>query len=241
MNQPWKLFAVGLISIVLATGCGGSGKPAAQTPPTPADNGGPVVPGATDSASSPIAPAAKPGLTKIPPEKLAIGDYMPPLDDDRVEIAKPVGWQALPRDSDFLTRFYQTNRNGLPRIEITVEPRTYGDLTTVTAENVESFVKLVAAELGDLELIENVIPLQIGDTSCARYVGRVDLNLQGGQKIIAERQRLLVLRDSRLYTIDLLVLPNTLLRSRDAAYAVCASLRFGEAKQPAAAGALLPE
>jgi hypothetical protein len=252
MNRPGKLLAVALVPVFLTTGflTVGCGDPNKSPASAPASSGGSDTAPATspqpasDTVSSPGISSAVPttqGVTKIPQDKLAIGDYMPPLDDDRVEIAKPQGWQAMPRDSAFLTRFYRTNRNGLPRIEITVEPRTYGDLATVTSENVEQFVKLVAERLGDLELVEKVIPLQIGDTPCARYVGRVDLKLSAGQTISAERQRLLVLQDGRLYTIDLLVMPKTLRQSRDAAYAVCAGLRFGGGQQPPATGELLPE
>ncbi len=220
--------------LVVVAGCGGGGT-------TPSDAGGPAGPAKAASGGSPevaaSAPTAAPqsAVIKVPREKLSIGDYMPPLDDDRIEIPKPQGWQALPRDSDYLTRFYQTNRNGLPRIEITVEPRTYGSLETATAANVEEFARLVAGELDDLELVENVIPLVIGETACARYVGRVDLKLSAGQTISAERQRLLVLHAGRQYTIDLLVLPNTLRQSRDAAYAVCAGLRFPGGGQTATA------
>ena len=243
MNQPWKLIALGLVTIAPTVGCRDSSQP--STPPAAPASGN--VPGTTRPGNSPAgaansAPdqAAAQGVTKIPRDQLPIGDYMPPLDEDRIEIAKPKNWQALPRDSDFLTRFYESNRNGLPRIEITVKPQTYGDLTTVTAENVEQFAQLVAADLGELELVEKVLPLQVGSTPCARYVGRVDLKLATGQTISAERQRLLVLQDSRLYTIDLLVMPNTLRKSRNAAYAVCASLRFGGGGEPPAAGDLLP-
>ncbi len=241
MNRPRKLIAVASLAALMTTGCTGS-----STPGTPATSGGsPSVatptagrPADTTAKSGPAQPGTAKGVIRVPQDKLAIGDYMPPLDDDRVEIAKPQGWQALPRDSAYLTRFFQTNRNGLPRIEITVEPRTYGEIESVTADNVEQFAKLVAKDLGDLELIENVLPLQIGETACARYVGRVDLKLAAGQTINAERQRLLVLQGGRLYTIDLLVLPNTLRQSRDAAYAVCASLRFGGPPHPAGDGLL---
>ncbi len=241
MNRPGNLIASCLVTVFLAIGCSDSSKSSSSAPASP----GGTASGVTQPASdSPVAPNSAPvratvrGVTKIPEDKLAIGDYMPPLDDDRIEIAKPQGWRALPRDSDYLTRFYEANPNGLPRIEITVEARSYGDLETATSENVEQFAELVAADLAALELVENVIPLQIGDTACARYVGLVELKLAAETKISAERQRLLVLQDGRLYTIVLLVLPNTLRRSRDAAYAVCASLRFGEEIDPPTTGDL---
>jgi len=244
MNRLGKLIAGGLVTISLGMGCSDSSKSSssAYTSTGGASTGvtQPTSSSAVASKSDPVR-VTVPGVTKIPADKLAIGDYMPPLDDDRIGIAKPQGWRALPRNSAYLTRFYQSNPNRLPRIEITVEVRTYGDLETVMSENIEQFAKLVAADLGDLELVENVVPLQIGDTACARYVGRVELILAAEKKISAERQRLLVLQDGRLYTIDLLVLPNTLRRSRDAAYAVCASLRFGKGSALPTTGKLLPE
>lgn len=247
MNRPWNLFASGLVTnlltgmllvgILSASGCRDSSSPSNVAPATPGIPTGDTPVASPDPEAAPV-----PGVTKIPAGELAIGDYMPPLDEDRIEIAKPKGWLAFPRDSNFLTRFYQTNRNGLPRIEIKVEPKTYDDLATVTPENVEQFAKLVAVELGDLKLVEAVLPLQVGDTPCARYVGLVELKLPTGKKISAERQRLIVLQDGRQYTIDLLVLPNTLRKSRNAAYAVCASLRFGGGSlEVPATGDLLPE
>ena len=138
-------------------------------------------------------------------------------------------------------RFREPNREGLPRIELKVETRSYGDLETVTSVNVEQFAKLVAAELSDVEFIEKVVPMLIGETACARYVSFVGLESAKGITTIAERQRLMVLHNGRLYTIDLLVNQNTLKQSRNAAYAVCASLDFGQVNEPSTTGDLLPD
>jgi hypothetical protein len=156
-----------------------------------------------------------------------LANYLPPLDGGRIEIAPPANWRTMPRDSNYVTRFYKTDRNGLPRIEVKVEERSFGDISTVTRDNVQRFAELVAADLKTqgTELVEPVIPLVLGEVPCARYVTSLKLKM-GDKTISAERQRLLVLNAGRLYTIDLLVLPATLKRSRDAAYAVCSSMRF---------------
>jgi len=249
MNRAWQLIVCGLVAISLTVGCGRSPStvPNASGVKLPLD--GPV---ATSNPTSPDSPAMNPatsGITsqvvhKIPIEKLEIGDYMPRLDDGDggyVEIATPEGWVPIPRNSDYLMRFHEPKRKGLPRIELKVETRSYGDLVTVTSENVEQFAKLVAAELSDVEfIIENVVPMLIGETACARYVSFVRLESTAGITTVAERQRLMVLHNGRLYTIDLLVNQNTLRQSRNAAYAVCAGLRFGQETEPSTAGDLLP-
>jgi hypothetical protein len=168
-----------------------------------------------------------------------LGAYLPPLDDGRVEIAPPDGWGVLPRDSAYLTRFFKENRSGLPRIDVRVEADRYGDLGTATDQSVEEFAQQVAAELEaeGTKPLEPVLPMLLGDVPCARYVVATKLRM-GDRVIAAERQRLLVLRDGRLYTVDLLVLAQTLKKDRDAAYAVVAGLRFPD---PGAAGAELPD
>jgi len=183
-------------------------------------------------------------VIEIPIEKLAVGDYMPPLDDGDggfIEIAKPEGWMAIARHSRYLMRFREPNRKGLPRIEMKVEKRTYGSLETVTSENVKQFAELVAKELSDEKLVEKVVPLQIGETACVRYVSFVSLELEVGVNTNAERQRLMILRNGKLYTIDLFVNQKTLKQSRNAAYAVCAGLRFVEKHEPATTGDLTPD
>ena len=170
----------------------------------------------------------EPTIKEVPQTRLPIGDYLPPLDEDRIEIASPENWHVSDYDRKYLKRFFKTDQNGLPHIRVNVEQRRFGELETVSKDNLEQFAKLVAAEFEQrgTKLLEPVISMSIGDTPCARYVMAVRLKLGDGKPVMAERQSLLVLNDGRLYTIDLLVLPETLLESRDAAYAVCASFRF---------------
>lgn len=182
-------------------------------------------PRGTPSSTPQAAPQDDAVLKRTP--NVALGAYLPPLDEGRVEIAPPDGWGVLPRDSAYVTRFYKENRSGLPRIDVQVEADRYGDLGTATEQNVQEFAEQVAAELKaeGSQPLEPVLPLLLGDVPCARYV--VATRLQMGEKVVAaERQRLLVLHAGRLYTIDLLVLAQTLKKDRDAAYAVVAGLRF---------------
>ncbi|MFV1964869.1 MAG: hypothetical protein ACC628_05565 [Pirellulaceae bacterium] len=179
-----------------------------------------------DAASGSGGPAAESPVQQRTPT-VELSDYLPVLDDGRVEIAPPAGWNVLPRGGSHLTRFYKNNRNGLPRIEVKVEDRRYGDISTVTTDNVGKFAERVAAELEERgkRLLEPVIPMVLGEVPCARYVTLLQLTM-GEKTISAERQHLLVLHGGRLYTIDLSVLPATLKQSRDAAYAICSGLRF---------------
>jgi hypothetical protein len=175
-------------------------------------------------------------VKEIPANSLpAVSDPIPNLDGGRIDVAPPEGWKFLPRSSDYVIRFYQSDPNGLPRIEITGEDWGQGNvMRTVSRENVEQFAQLIDAELkkAGKELIEPVLPMVIADTPCARYVRGITLQYRRDGKVsnmFAERQVLLTLYNGRLYTIDLRVLPQTLLQYRDYGYAVCGGLKFHEA------------
>jgi hypothetical protein len=191
------------------------------------------VPGATSSnpPDAAVAPSATPGtgeIRKLSAAELPIGDYLPPLDNGRIEIPIPKGWSPMPRDSKYVARFFKDDKNGLPRIEILADDKSYGGIATVTATNASVFAKAVAQDLGEKRLLEPVLAMEIGSTPCARYVMKVELKMPQGS-VVAERQSLVTVHEGRAYTIQLLVLPNSLLADRDAAYAICAGAKFGAA------------
>jgi len=215
-----------LLSCLIAlAGClgGCSKKP---TPP-PDSSPPPQQPVAQPKASAPAATAVK----RIDAATLPLADYLPPLDEGRIEIAPPAGWYPMPRDSKFVVRFYKENRNSLPRIDVMVEERTLGGMRDASESNVSEFAAQVQNDLETTgtTIVEPALPMIIGKVPCARYVSDVKLKL-GGQTVVAERESLRVLKAGRLYTINLLLLPNTLKQIRDAgfdpAYAVCAGLKF---------------
>ena len=189
-------------------------------------------PKASASAEEPAAKAKLPTasvaeVVRIDAARLTVDDYLPPLDGGRIEVAPPTGWRPMPRDNKYLVRFYEQDRNSLPRLVLTVEERGVGDITDGTAENITKIALALGEELAAKEtaLLEPVVPMVIGDIPCARYVSNLKLKLQTNT-ILAERQTLVVVRGGRRYVIDVLVLPNRLLQGKDAAYAVCAGLRF---------------
>lgn len=169
-------------------------------------------------------------IIRVDATKLTVDAYLPPLDDGRIEVASPTGWRPMPRDSKYLVRFYKQDRNSLPRLSVTVEEEAVGGISDATEENITDVVRVLGEELAAKEtaLVEPVVPMVIGGIPCARYVSNLKLKL-ATNTILAERQTLVVVRGGRRYVIDLLVLPNRLLQGKDAAYAVCAGLRFLEA------------
>lgn len=205
-------------------GCGGEASSPASTPAEATQAASPVPASSKDSAE-PAAAAQQ--IRRVPAEGLPAGDLLPPLDNGRVEFPTPVGWTPLPRDSKYLVRFFKEDKNGLPRIEITVDEKSYGDIDTVSEENVIQFAKGVEDDLKSQgkKLLEPVLPMMIGSTACARYVIKVELKMPQGS-VIAEKQILVVRQNGRTYSIELLVLPNKLVTDRDAAYALCAGAKF---------------
>ena len=201
-NGAWFL-AVCPLMIALTLGCGGSGGE------KPGEGGK-----ATESS----------GLKKVSAAKLpALGDYLPALDGGKVEIAPPKGWKILSRDNKYLTRMVLGSEIGLPRILVTVEESNWEGAGSTTGANVVEHAGLVAADLKErkIEPVEPPKPMQIGENAFVRYV----LKSKMGPKII-ERQMLQTVSGVRLYTIDLQVPKDEIVKHRDEAYAVAAGMKF---------------
>lgn len=168
----------------------------------------------------------------------ANADPLPPLDEGRIQLAGPKGWKALPRDFSHLARFDTGARNGLPRIEITVEESPYEDFKTLTKDNVVAFAKVVDKKIFAEEppgalaspIFEPPKPMIIGGVPCVRYVLPVNLRSQNTVYLV-ERQILETIHEGRLYRVELRVMEGTILRYRDAGYSVLASIQFNDAAQ----------
>jgi len=224
-----------LLVVLPLTACGKPKSATSSTAPSKAARAS-HEPAATESAE--VAPDSKPTTSKIERRDVAgftLGDYLPPLDGGRIEIATPDGWKPMPRDSKYVVRFTELDSGGgLPRIDVVVEENKLGGFTDVTESNVADFTAAVAKELkaNGTAVIETPIPMVIGSVPCARYVSHLKLQIGVGT-ILVERQTLALLHAGRLYKIDLLVTLNKLTESRDAAYAVCSGLRFPDVESPA--------
>ena len=233
--RAYSAFVVLLVVLPL-TACD---KPDAATTSATPSNAPPASSESAATEPAPPTPALAPTTSEIIRKDASgfkLGDYLPPLDGGKIEIALPDGWNLLPRDSEYLLRLYRESRSGVPRIDFTVEENNLGGLTTVTEANVAEFTAAVAKELEakGTAVVEPPIPMVIGSVPCTRYVSHVKLKVGLGT-ILVERQTLDVLHAGRLYTINLLAYPNKLLDSRDAAYAVCSGIRFPEVEPPAVA------
>ncbi|MEO8495087.1 MAG: hypothetical protein ABI614_08455 [Planctomycetota bacterium] len=225
--------ALVVLLFVLTFSACGKPQPAANNAPAPE-----AVPGG-DEPKAEAAPAAIPTTNEIQrrdASSVKLGDYLPPLDGGTIELAIPDGWKPLSSNSKFVMRFVELeSRGGLPQIDVVVEENNLGGFTDVTEANVVEFTAAVAKDLEAKRtaVTEAPIPMIIGSVPCARYVSRLKLKIGEGT-LLVERQTLVLLHAGRLYEIKLLVEIGKLVESRDAAYAVCAGVRFPTAASPAA-------
>ena len=217
-----------MVGAALLCGCP-SGKPAVETP------------GENETTTKPAAETIESGVKVRPASELSVktGDYLPPLDDGRIEIARPDQWEVGSRQVGYVAWFHRFKETKtLPHIRITVEPAPTDAPQDVTKENVEEFAKWLAANVKsklkkDEQLIEPVIPMIIGDNAVGRYVrqGRY-------READAEQHLLVTIQGGRMYTVQQLVIRGDLnkLDVRDAAYALVAALKFNPA-----GGSLTPD
>jgi len=119
---PWVILGL-LISVVyMLTGSFGCQKPTGQS-----DSKGVDVPRLVSG--------------RLP----ELGDYLPPLDEGRLELAPPKDWTVSPRSTRYIIRFQADSGSTYP--SVLVVGTTSDRFKTVTAENLEAFAKSVAAEL----------------------------------------------------------------------------------------------
>ena len=157
-------------------------------------------------------------------EVSALGDYGPPLDGGRVEIAPPENWRVGPRQSSMLVWYHEfKDAKLLPQIRISVEDAPEGAPQDATVENAKQYAKWVKDQLGDKKLVEDVVPLVLGDNTFGRYVA-----LGKYKESPAHRLTLVTTREGRVYTIETIVFAGDLEKNRSNVldgYAVGASLR----------------
>lgn len=206
-------------------------------------SGKPVAPssGDVETTAKPPVESAEGGVKVRPVSELTVktGDYLPPLDDGRIEIARPNDWEVGSRQVGYVAWFHRYKETKtLPHIRITVEPAPPEAPQDVTKENVEEFAKWLSANVKsklkkDEQLIEPVIPMIVGDNAVGRYVrqGRY-------READAEQHLLVTIQGGRMYTVQQLVIRGDLEKKdvRDAAYATVAALKFN-----AAGASLTPE
>ena len=211
-NCPIQRIVFAVLTVLIVTGCGRE------------NTGG--------TAEKGRAPAIKRRtIDDLPP----IGEYLPPLDAGKVEIAPPANWNRIPRGSKWLAAFCKGKVSDLPRITVDADfpPPSFGD--DVTEDNVDALAdalnKQLATERRKVE--EPCRPIILGDTLFLRHV-----RLAQGPAVI---QSLQTVRNGRLYTVELIADVNaprheeydaSLTQYRDFGYAVAANMKFAEDSSP---------
>jgi len=205
---PLGCLLLGVVCITIA-GCGQDG-----------DNKGGSSSG---GGASGIAGYSAEDLTKH------IGEYMPPLEGGKLEIAAPRGWVWSRAGSDYLVGFHKedSSLNNLPRILVAVEDSPFSGLTDANKENLGQLVKLVSESVDATKLKGPVQPIILGNTACARYV-----DMRKRTNALVARQTLQTVVKGRLYTIRLEAYDREFTKHCDMGYAVAASMKFSASETP---------
>jgi len=194
-----------LFSVVWLLGCGGG-----------ADN---------DGGSSGAAPG---GVRTVPLEKLPdLGEPFPqPLDEGRVTIAPPEGWEISPRDSNWMIRFQKDMQDAYPTIIVYAEPDSTG-MNTITAQNAEEFAQRVAAELSRGATAQKTVlePMTVGSFVGVNYERRGKAK-HGFKTIVVERAIMETIVGGRRYKIDLRTRDGDLHQYRPHVLAVAGGMKF---------------
>ena len=153
------------------------------------------------------------------------------LDDGRIKIAPPTGWDRGSRSQKYLALFLQSREVQIPRVVVKadVSPLLV-PISRVTEENRDEFVQAVTDHLNltEVSLLEPPIPIFLGNNCFARYVRSAKY-----QNASVERQMLVTVFDSRMYTVELPVYRKQLFpKTRDVSYSVAAALQFIEKEAP---------
>jgi hypothetical protein len=201
-----------------------------------------LLAGCPQSVSDPPPDPPEAGYRHRPIDDLPeVEDYLPPLDDGRVQVAGPVGWKPLPRSSRSLASFVKGKASELPRISVTVGDPPAADLGDTTEANAETLAAALDSQVAsDATKVvpEACLPIILGDRVFIRHVRLA--TMAGDPAVI---QSLQTIAGGRLYTVELICFVNapdrrqyekSLKDYRDEGYAVAAHMKFGGAADPLA-------
>jgi hypothetical protein len=248
MKNGWRPVILFALCLAISSGCGSG------TPQGTSNKSGKSASSSAAPQPGGDEPTSASGLRQRTVDELpAVGDYLPPLDGGKVEVAGPAGWNLLPRDSKYLVRFVKGQPNGLPRLLLYVEDSPNTELADVSAENAEAwgtwFDKHLASQ-SQVDVTEPNLPIQLGPTVFLRHVRLAKLS---GTPVVI--QSLQTVQAERLYKVELVCAVDSpdrrdyeasLTKFRDDGYTVAAHMKFaakaadGESGTPAASGEANP-
>lgn len=152
------------------------------------------------SGNSPTGTAGAGGIKTSDDPVSKIGEYMPPLDGGKLEIAAPKGWDWANPGGGTLVAFKPKDAeiNALPRVLLSVEDSEFPGIDDVTPSNVEDFVRLIGDSVADQKPKEPVRAVTVGGRQFARYL------LLGKRRNQVVAQRFLTtVAGGRVYTLRL--------------------------------------
>jgi hypothetical protein len=203
--QTFVLLTSGVV--LLLAGCGPSG----STGNRPASSGG----GSATSQDG--------GIEQL------IGEYMPPLEGGKLEIAPPKGWNFSRAGNEYLVGFHPSSSSlsDLPRILVSVEASPFAGVDELQAANTKQVVQAVQATLASDQLKSPAAAVTLGGRTWIEHVG-----LGKSRNALVARQVLQTVVGGRLYKIRLEVFDRHFDNQRKAGYAVAASAKFNTSPSP---------
>lgn len=150
----------------------------------------------------------------------ALGQYEPPLDGGRIEIAAPAGWRVAPRYGDYVIRFQADAGQQYPMILVTAEDFAGQELTLDT---VGDFARQAAPS--------GAKPIAIGNRLGALYLKHGKAS--GSIDQILERLLWTGVLSGRRYTLELRTRQGEIPQYENALLAVAAGVRPLGSSEPA--------
>ncbi len=184
---------------------------------------GPPVPQGASKPSDRQAGATRDDQYQASDLSVNIGEYMPPLEGGKLEIASPENWDWARPGRDYVVGFvpHGSKLNSLPRILVSAEECPYPDIRRVSKDNVQEFAQAVSASIAGQEVAKPVRPLILGDNVFACYV-----TFAKSKNAVVSRQILETVVEGRRYIVRLEVYERQFDKYRDAAYAVAMSMKY---------------
>lgn len=167
-----------------------------------------------------------------------IGDYMPPLDRGKLEIAPPKGWDWANPGGDVLVAFKPKDAelNSLPRILLAAADSDSVGIDDVGPDNVEAFVRQISNSLPEPKPKEPVRAVSLGKHHFARYI-----TFGKRRNQVVAQQTVTTVVGGRVYTLRLEVYQHQFEKYQAALSAVAMSMKSAgqnpvEAETPGAKG-----
>jgi len=181
-----------------------------------------ALPAGCGKAPSDAPPRKRPAVAGTAQELPALADYLPPLDDERIEFAPPTGWDVPPASSNYVVRAQKSARETYPSIVVTAED--FEGIADVSTENVKEFAGQVAAAVEKDK--SAVTPMEFGKFVGVAYRKRAKVRKPVTR--ILDVLYLETLVAGRKYRIELRCEEGSLEKSQPYLFAVAKGIKFRE-------------